>query len=711
MYKDPYAVPFDLISPDGKIVKIQQEQDGSVLATIIIDEIFPNFLGFSIDKDLLFFNLKSTIAQLGVDATVLDIDLSFTLLNAEVLVRFFAVDEVGKKLLSKFSVGMYVGKLFAADDRRRVRFPSYIQRIFNHTDRKGRPLINFGEEFSPDQLIFQEGTTRTIVKLPVREGRYEYRHSIEGFLDTVVLGLKKKGIHLRNLLPLHQEHVNKKREVEPAKLLLIKTVPLYIRTMFAKIINDELPSGVKHTSASILEPHVISSCEIYELYGDKSDDIYEIPLEFYTLEPYREHVFFEDRDLLKESLEDADTILKAFDSAPEKVRCATFIVKGEQLKNLKKEDWIVSSETVDEFTAEPPYSEREITIMNQFIEKQPAFPILRGIHNDDINSEGVLFTRYFPTTFLKRLLINARVRECLKAIYFQYPSYTHGDFFSAQDRAMLRDFANASIDVYWINPKTKLLTKYVPKKGKVSGMFVPIPKIKAFQDATVIGFYGSNLMGIENEEDIKTFLRGVMKLREEVKHPLLHPKKELMVLTGGGPGIMEMGNRLAVELGILSGGNAVDFSNPPYGKGPIKKQAIPVDINPYVQAMMTYRLEQIIYRQAEFHLDLPCILKGGTGTDFEFALENLRTQVGLREYNVPVLLFGTEEYWANKISRRYQQNVMSKTVEGSEWVSNTFFVVKNAEEALNIYSRFFKGELLMGPEYKSFDKGFRLVNE
>jgi predicted Rossmann-fold nucleotide-binding protein len=712
MYRDPYSVPFDLVSPDGKITKLQRQQDGTVLAIVDIDNIFPNFLGFTIGRELLHFNLKSTIAQLGVDAEALEIDLSATLLNAQLNVKFFAVNDLGKKLLSKFVVGMYVGKLFAADDRRRVRYPAYIQRIFNHTDRKGHPLINFGEEFSPNQLIFQEDSTRTIVKLPIREGRYEYTASIEGLLDTVALGLKKKGVHLRSLLTLHQEHLNKRRKIGPGRLLLVKTVPLYMRTLFARVINDELPKGVRHSTANILEPHIISTCEIYELYGDNNEEVYEIPLEFYTLEPYREHVFFEDRDLLKESLEDTETILRAFDTAPEKVRCASFIVKGDQLKNLKKEEWIVAQDTLEDSIAGPPYTDREMDIINQFIQKQPAFPILQGIHNDNITSEGVLFTRYFPSTFLKRLLINARVRECLKAIYFQHPSHKYGDYFSAEDRSMLRDFANASIDIYWANPKTKLLTKYVPKKGKVSGMFVPIPKIKAFQDATVLGFYGSNLMGIDNEEDLKEFLHGVLKLRQEVNHPLLHPKKELMVLTGGGPGIMEVGNRLAVELGILSGGNSVDFSNPPYSGDPIHKQVIPTeDINPYIQAIMTYRLEQIIYRQAEFHLDLACILKGGTGTDFEFALENLRTQAGLREYTVPVILFGTLEYWENKISTRFKQNLESGTVKESEWVSNTFFLARNAAEALDVYSRYFKGILPIGSTYKSFNRGFRLYNE
>ena len=37
------------------------------------------------------------IAQLGVDAQVVDIDLSATLLNAQVGLRFFAINEIGKK--------------------------------------------------------------------------------------------------------------------------------------------------------------------------------------------------------------------------------------------------------------------------------------------------------------------------------------------------------------------------------------------------------------------------------------------------------------------------------------------------------------------------------------------------------------------------------------------------------------------------------------
>lgn len=710
--RDPYSAPYDLISPDGKIISLQKLGDEILEATVDISSIHPNFLGFSIDKSLIDFNLKSTIAQLGVNCKVVDIDLSATLLNARVVLHFYSIGPLGKKLLSKFSEGMFVGKLFAADDRRRVRFPAYIQRIFKRTDRKGRPLIDFGKEFTPDKLIFQEDSTRTIVRMPIKAGIYEYAPSAEGFIDTVALALKQPKAHVRFLLPLHQEHINAPHKIKDNHLLLVKTVPLYMRTLFARVINDQLPEGVRHTQASLLQPHQDAACEIYELFGKTNQEIYDIPLEFYTLESYREHVYFEDRDQLQDALENPEIIKEAFKHAPKDTKCATFIVKGEQLKQLTKDQWITSVDMPEDPITDPPFSNREIAIIDRFIERQPAFPILRGIHNDLITSEGVLFTRYFPSTFLKRLLINARIRECLKAIYFLQPSYKYGDFFSAEDRAMLRDFANASIEVYWSHPKLNLLLKYAHKKGRYHGMFVPIDKVKAFQNATIIGIYGSNLIGVKDEGELKEFLRGVLKLKEEINHPLLNPKKEMMILTGGGPGVMACGNRMAVELGILSGGNAVDFTNPPYSSDPIHSQVIHTEeMNPYIQALMTYRLEQIIYRQAEFHLDLPIILRGGTGTDFELALEHLRTQLGLREYIVPVLLFGEQTYWENKISSKFRQNLETGTVRDSEWTSNTFFLARNCNEALEIYSSFFRGTLPIGPQYQIFDRGFRLLGE
>ena len=54
---------------------------------------------------------------------------------------------------------------------------------------------------------------------------------------------------------------------------------------------------------------------------------------------------------------------------------------------------------------------------------------------------------------------------------------------------------------------------------------------------------------------------------------------------------------------------------------------------------MTYRLDKLVERQAEFNLDFPIFLPGGIGTDFEFALEEVRRKVGSVTIT-PILLLG-----------------------------------------------------------------------
>lgn len=89
------------------------------------------------------------------------------------------------------------------------------------------------------------------------------------------------------------------------------------------------------------------------------------------------------------------------------------------------------------------------------------------------------------------------------------------------------------------------------------------------------------------------------------------------------------------------------------------------EVNPYIQAKMTYRLEHIIIRQAEFSLDFPIFFTGGLGTDFELMLECLRIQVGMRS-PAPILLFGSPDYWKQKITPKYQLNRKTGTIKVAE---------------------------------------------
>ena len=135
---------------------------------------------------------------------------------------------------------------------------------------------------------------------------------------------------------------------------------------------------------------------------------------------------------------------------------------------------------------------------------------------------------------------------------------------------------------------------------------------------------------------------------------------------------MEVGNHVAKELDILSCANIVDFHLP-------DKDAVMHEQkqNPYIEAKMTYRLDKLVERQAEFHLDFPIFLMGGIGTDFEYSLEEVRRKVGSVNSN-PIILFGSVDYWREKVSSRFKCNLETGTIKGSEWISNCMLTMENA---------------------------------
>jgi len=123
---------------------------------------------------------------------------------------------------------------------------------------------------------------------------------------------------------------------------------------------------------------------------------------------------------------------------------------------------------------------------------------------------------------------------------------------------------------------------------------------------------------------------------------------------------------------------------------------------------MTYRLDKLVERQAEFNLDFPIFLAGGIGTDFEYSLEEVRRKVGSVPSN-PILLFGEPDYWRQKITSRFRLNNATGTIKGSEWITNCFYCIQNAKQGLRIYRDFFKGTLPIGKNGPVFEEGFCIV--
>lgn len=691
----------DLVTPDGYIDKIELINEATGIAEVAIENILPSFVGFQIDHESLIFNFKSVLAQIGLNGVGKEIVLDQSKGTARVRIELTAIGELAREMLRQLEVGAYVGKLFAADERRRVRNPDYLSRMFGRSDREGRPLLSLGGMQGSERLTIEKVDGRIVAFLALRSGRMELEPSVKGLLPTLGRALKYKMPFLRDLLRLHQKwHADVPRMVVPDEILLVCSMPLHIRTMFARVVDAFLPAGFQHTSANVLQPDTQASGDIYELFGNSTKEIFDIPLEFFTLEPHREHVFFADRDQLQECLEDSKIIFDTFKTAPspKEHRAATFIVKGSQMLSLQESDWILRDPPQQPFPG-IRHNIRQSHMVERYIEQQPCYPFLKAIESGLITSQGVLFSRYFPSPLMKRMLLSYYVQSSLMGLYFQIPSRSSGYFFSQEDRAMLIDLVTFGIPVYWADETSGQILQYVQRPSKTSGMFVPLKKIETFKNATFFGIYGSNLLEGNFEIALKQLLEGILAMRKEVDHPLLTANTPLALVTGGGPGAMEMGNRMAKELEILSCANVVDFQ---------LQQDLVVNEqrqNPYVEAKMTYRLDHLIERQAEFFLDFPIFVMGGIGTDFEFALEEVRHKVGSRPFG-PILLFGEPKYWEEKITSRYQCNLKNGTIKGSEWVSNSFFCIQTAEQGLAIYRDFFTGKLKIGRDGPIFPEGF-----
>lgn len=709
---------YDLCTKDGAVSTKNRVDREHLKVTIDFSDIHGKFQPLQEGGEVipLEFNLKSSITQLGIDATEINIALNRAACSAKLEATLVAFGPLGVLALDEIKEGSFIGKLFAMDERRKIFTMDYVKRLEDSRDLKGQQLLSFDSSSLDLKLI----GGRVVAMIPLLPGTITYGTAVHGLLPTIGTALAT-GTNYKALLKLHQKHdTDRSRLVVEGATLMVRSVFLGLRTMFGRVVQELLPEGVICTRSNIIEPDEKSAefgagagaGRTFTFHGvTSSKELTHIPVEFYSLEAWREHVPFSLRKTLGTKSQEADVLLKAFGSAPDgngsegtKNQACTFVCKGSMFGQLTEADWITANPVQVPYSPGGP-EQREKA--QNYLYQQCEYSLLSAINVGQITSDGVLLTRYFPSPVLKSLLLSRQVCKHVRAIYFAYASRKHSSFFSQEDRAMLNDIHTFGIDIFHVDMEAQTMHQFTKRIGADSGLMVPLQKRDWYLNATVFGVYGSNLVAGSFDKELDYLLKGIKTLKTTGNHASMNPKTPLALVTGGGPGAMEVGNRVAAENEFLSCGLFVDFGSLARKPGAnINEQKK----NPYVEAYMTYRPMKLVERQSEFNLDFPIFLTGGVGTDFEFALEEVRRKVGTVSMH-PMILFGDAAHWGNKITGRFAENLKSGTIKNSEWLSNTNYVVNTGRQALAVYKKFFDGTLAIGNKHPANELGFVVVDE
>jgi uncharacterized protein (TIGR00730 family) len=205
--------------------------------------------------------------------------------------------------------------------------------------------------------------------------------------------------------------------------------------------------------------------------------------------------------------------------------------------------------------------------------------------------------------------------------------------------------------------------------------------------STVVMFGGARLpepggeaWAAKNETQKKNLLKNAKYYDEARKfaqlcstQSALSYYREFVVVTGGGPGVMEAGNRGAAEVGAPSIGLNIVL---PHEQAP----------NLYVTPDLCFNFHYFAIRKMHFVMRAKAVVvfPGGFGTLDEFFETLTLIQTGRME-RVPVILFG-KEFWRHAVNLDYlaEQGTISP---GDQDIID---YAETAEDAWGVISRFYE---------------------
>jgi len=148
------------------------------------------------------------------------------------------------------------------------------------------------------------------------------------------------------------------------------------------------------------------------------------------------------------------------------------------------------------------------------------------------------------------------------------------------------------------------------------------------------------------------------------EHNLAHPEREMTVVTGGGPGIMEAANRGAHDIGGRSIGLNIIL---PHEQHP----------NPYITPELCFQFHYFALRKMHFMMRAKALVAfpGGFGTLDELFETLTLVQTG-KVRRVPILLYGSE-FWKKLVD--FDWLVETGCIDASDL--ELFHYVDSVEEA------------------------------
>ena len=194
-------------------------------------------------------------------------------------------------------------------------------------------------------------------------------------------------------------------------------------------------------------------------------------------------------------------------------------------------------------------------------------------------------------------------------------------------------------------------------------------------ESTIVLFGGARIPEPANKSSARTkTLAGLSKYYDQARKfarvmtekSMKSYGKEDVIVTGGGPGVMEAGNRGAMDAGGSSIGLNIVL---PHEQAP----------NEYVTPDLCFNFHYFAIRKIHFLMRAKaiCVFPGGFGTLDETFEALTLIQTG-RMQRVPVLLFG-RQFWENIIN----WNALSEAGTISAEDLDLFRFVETAEEAID----------------------------